>query len=686
MTSTSTSGDDAVLEARTPLKTRLQHAWRPFRESSRVSRGLIFSGLGIIAAFLLLAFVGPLVYPYDGTQYRAETSPGEFTSFPELAPPSAEHWFGTTKDQFDVLARIIDGATLAFAVMALAVSIAMLIGVTLGLFSGYRGGRLDRILVTAMDAVYAFPPLVLAIIVSFVLAAYLSPGVPSAAAAVGLVYIPQYFRVVRNHTLSVKEEPFVEAAKSFGARNRTVLGRYVFFNVVQTVPVILTLNAADAILVLASLGFLGYGVQPPTPEWGYDISQAVNDVAAGIWWTALWPGLAIVLLVMALTLVGEGLNDVINPLLRAKGKAGRKIKGMPRARRRDRSRRAADAAEQDDEGLAAKVRDLRVGYRTASGPLWAVDGVSFDIKKGETVALVGESGCGKSSMGRAMLRLMPPGGVVGGQVEIGGTDVATAPESEVRKLRGEGASLMFQEPMTRLNPLERVSDHFVEMIRTHKPKTSREEARAMARDALVQVGIPPTRIDNYPHEFSGGMRQRVMLALSIVLTPRLIVADEPTTALDVIVESQILSLLERLRAEENVGILFITHNLGVVAEACDRVAVMYAGKIVEMGPVDEIFTNPKHPYTRGLVASTISLNTTELRSIGGYPPNLIDPPKGCRFAARCPHVMDHCTESPPELTEVGPEQRAACFLYPGAGQPVPEGVVAPSGDPQVSGI
>ncbi|MPY80998.1 MAG: ATP-binding cassette domain-containing protein [Actinophytocola sp.] len=676
---TSTSRDDRVVaDARTPLRVRLQHAWRPFRESSRISRGLIFSGAGLIVAFLLLALVGPLVYPYEGTQYRDEVSPGTFITFPELAPPSAERWLGTTRDQFDILARIIDGATLAFAVVAVAVSIAMVVGVTLGLLSGYRGGRLDRIIVTSMDAVYAFPPLVLAIIVSFVLAAYISPGVPSAAAAVGLVYIPQYFRVVRNHTLSVKQEPFVEAARSFGARNRTVLGRYVFFNVVQTVPVILTLNAADAILVLASLGFLGYGVQPPTPEWGYDISQAVNDVAAGIWWTALWPGLAIVLLVTALTLVGEGLNDVINPLLRARGKAGRKIKAMPTPRR--------EASDVDGERLAARVRDLRVGYRTASGPLWAVDGVSFDLKPGECVALVGESGCGKSSMGRAMLRLMPPGGVVQGQVEIGGTDVVTASESEVRKLRGEGASLMFQEPMTRLNPLQRVSDHFVEMIKTHLPKTSREQARAMARDALVQVGIPPTRIDNYPHEFSGGMRQRVMLAMSIVLTPRVIVADEPTTALDVIVESQILSILERLRVEEQVGILLITHNLGVVAEACDRVAVMYAGKIVEMGPVDEIFTNPKHPYTRGLVASTISLNTTELRSIGGYPPSLVDPPKGCRFAPRCPHVMEHCTESPPELTDVGPDQRAACFLYPGAGQPVPKGVVVPSGDPQVSGI
>jgi len=662
----------------TPLRARLHHAWRPFRESGRIARGLIYSGAGVIAGFLLLAFAGPVLYPYGGTQYRVETEPGEFATFPELAPPSAEHWLGTTKDQFDVFARIIDGATIAFTVMTLAVSIAMVVGVTLGLFSGYRGGRLDRIAVTAMDAVYAFPPLVLAIIVAFVLGAYVSPGVVSATFAVGVVYIPQYFRVVRNQTLSVKEEPFVEAARSFGARNRTVLGRYVFFNVVQTVPVILTLNAADAILVLAALGFLGYGVQPPTPEWGYDISQAVDDVAAGIWWTALWPGIAIVLLVTALTLVGEGLNDVVNPLLRARGKAGSKLKAMPRVRR---------ARRQDDaERLAARVRDLRVGYRTADGPLWAVDGVSFDLRPGECVALVGESGCGKSSMGRAMLRLMPPGGVVHGQVDIGGTDVVTAPESEVRRLRGERAALMFQEPMTRLNPLQRVSDHFVEMIRTHRPKTSRDEARSMAREALVQVGIPPTRIDNYPHEFSGGMRQRVMLALSIVLTPRLIVADEPTTALDVIVESQILSILERLRAEEEVGILLITHNLGVVAEACDRVAVMYAGKIVETGPVDEIFNNPKHPYTRGLVASTISLKTTELRSIGGYPPSLVDPPQGCRFAPRCPYVMDHCTRRPPELAEVGPEQRAACFLYPGAGQPVPYDVAVPSGDPQVSGI
>ena len=307
------------------LRRRLEHAWRPFARSSRTSRVLILVGLGIVVFFVLVAIFGEAIYGVPGDQYRFEVAPGEFEQLPRLEEPSAEYPFGTTRGNFDVLARIIGGARLALLVMLLAVSLAMLIGVPLGLISGYRGGKLDRVLVTVMDAVYVFPPLLLAIVVSFMLRRYFSPGVPAAATAVGLVYIPQYFRVVRNHTMSVKEEPFVEAARALGAKERTILGRYVFFNVVQSVPVILTLNAADAILTLAALGFLGYGVQPPTPEWGYDISQALNDVSAGVWWTAFWPGMAIMLLVTGLTLVGEGLNDVINPLLRARGAAGDEI-------------------------------------------------------------------------------------------------------------------------------------------------------------------------------------------------------------------------------------------------------------------------------------------------------------------------------------------------------------------------
>ncbi|MDX1620664.1 MAG: ABC transporter permease [Nitriliruptorales bacterium] len=310
---------------------------------------MIFVGIGILVFFVLVALFGETIYGVPGDQYRVEVAPGEFESLPRLAPPSEEYPFGTTRGNFDVLARIIGGAQLALLVMALAVSLAMVVGVPLGLISGYRGGKLDRALVTAMDAVYVFPPLLLAIVVSFMLRAYFSPGVPAAATAVGLVYIPQYFRVVRNHTMSVKEEPFVEAARSLGAPERTILGRYVFFNVVQSVPVILTLNAADAILTLAALGFLGYGVQAPTPEWGYDISQALNDVSAGIWWTAFWPGVAIVVLVTGLTLVGEGLNDVINPLLRARGAAGSEIE--PESAEESKPAAAAEpTAEPTEEG------------------------------------------------------------------------------------------------------------------------------------------------------------------------------------------------------------------------------------------------------------------------------------------------------------------------------------------------
>ncbi|MDX1620663.1 MAG: ABC transporter ATP-binding protein [Nitriliruptorales bacterium] len=333
-----------------------------------------------------------------------------------------------------------------------------------------------------------------------------------------------------------------------------------------------------------------------------------------------------------------------------------------------------------------RATDVRVAYRTERGPLWAVDGVSFEVHPGESLGLVGESGCGKSSLGRALVQLMPPGGVVRGSVELLDEELVGAKDARLRKRRGEDVSLVFQEPMTRLNPLMKISDHFIETIRTHRPDTSEGDARHLTREALRQMGIPPTRIDHYPHEFSGGMRQRIMIALGIVLRPKLIIADEPTTSLDVIVESQILDILDRLRSDEEVAMILITHNLGIVAETCDRVAVMYAGKIVEVGTTEQIFTDPRHPYTRGLIASTISLDTTELHSIDGFPPDLVEPPPGCRYAPRCPYVMEHCTDAVPDYAEPNPGQEVACYLYEGAGFPVPEDAPTPSGPPQEVGV
>ena len=321
---------------------------------------------------------------------------------------------------------------------------------------------------------------------------------------------------------------------------------------------------------------------------------------------------------------------------------------------------ARDAATGDP---VLSVRDLRVAYATPGGMLGAVDGVSFDLAAGESLGVVGESGCGKSTMGKALMQLLPPGARMSGSVVLDGDELVGMGQRALRRVRGERMALVFQEPMTRLDPLMRVSDHFIEAIRSHRPRTSADEARRMAAEALIQMGIPPTRADNYPHEFSGGMRQRIMIALGIVMRPSLLINDEPTTALDVIVEAQILDLLDRLRRDERLAMILITHNLGIVAETCDRVAVMYAGRIVELGSVEQVFTAPQHPYTQGLLRSVISTDTTELSSIDGTPPNLIDPPVGCRFAPRCDREFSPCRAVDPPLYDVDGGGRAACLLH-----------------------
>jgi peptide/nickel transport system ATP-binding protein len=307
------------------------------------------------------------------------------------------------------------------------------------------------------------------------------------------------------------------------------------------------------------------------------------------------------------------------------------------------------------------VDDLRVWYAGPAGPVRAVDGVSFRLRPGEVLGLVGESGCGKSTLGRGLMGLTPRGSAVDGSVTFDGVDLFSLSRKDRERLRGGGMGLIFQEPMTRLDPLMKISDHFDEAIKVHEPTLRRAGRRARALEALRALGIPPTRYETYPHEFSGGMRQRIMIALALALRPKFIVADEPTTALDVLVEAQILRILTDIREQFHAAILLITHNLGIVAEACDRVAVMYAGRIVEQGPVREIFAAPQHPYTQALLNSTISLSTRELHSIPGAPPDLVRPPAGCRFHPRCEHAMQICAAELPPLIGT-PERHAECWL------------------------
>jgi len=295
-----------------PRARRLRRAFAPIAEARGLARVMLWTGGLITVFFGVLGAFPSLIAPYRFDQYQAD---GE--RFDQLAHPGAGHVMGTTVQSTDVLSRVIWGAQTELEVVLLALVFGLAIGVPLGVISGYFSGPLDRVLVLIMDALFAFPYLLLAIVIAFLLSSSIGKGVFTAAIAITVVYIPQYFRVVRNHVISVREEPYVEAARAIGAKPFTIMRRYVFFNVVQNVPVIATLNAADAILTLTALSFLGYGIQPTeASEWGYDISRALSDASSGIWWTGLFPGFAIVLLVTGLTLLGEGLNETINPVLR----------------------------------------------------------------------------------------------------------------------------------------------------------------------------------------------------------------------------------------------------------------------------------------------------------------------------------------------------------------------------------
>lgn len=312
------------------------------------------------------------------------------------------------------------------------------------------------------------------------------------------------------------------------------------------------------------------------------------------------------------------------------------------------------------------VRDLRVEFVTRRGILKAIDGISFDIGRGEVLGVVGESGAGKSVTGAAVIGLIdPPGRIAGGEIWLSGRRIDNLPPEAMRKTRGKRIGMIFQDPLTSLNPLYRVGDQIAETIQTHT-SLSAGAARRRAIELLAEVGIPAPerRIDGYPHEFSGGMRQRVVIALALCAEPELIIADEPTTALDVSVQAQIIALLERLGREHGTAIMLVTHDMGVIAETADRVAVMYAGRIAEIGPVQDVVQNPLHPYARGLMGAipTLAQDSDRLVQIPGAMPRLSAIPTGCPFNPRCPHAWERCTRDRPEPIQHS-EHRVACHLY-----------------------
>jgi oligopeptide/dipeptide ABC transporter ATP-binding protein len=315
--------------------------------------------------------------------------------------------------------------------------------------------------------------------------------------------------------------------------------------------------------------------------------------------------------------------------------------------------------------VVLQVESLSVEYATERGVAKAVQGVSLQLKRGETLGIVGESGSGKSTLAFAVLGLLQsPPARWSGKIFFQGSDISSLGEDQVRKIRGNKIAMIFQDPMTSLNPVKKIGSHFVEYIRAHEPSVTEEEAISRTKALMRDLGISPSRINDYPHQFSGGMRQRVMIGLALALKPDLIIADEPTTALDVIVEAQILELLKDLKEKYSLSLILITHNLGIVAQMADRVAVMYSGKLAEVAPTLKIFEEPNHPYTQALLQSipTVEGGRRTLKVIPGFPPDLTDPPPGCPFHPRCPYVFDRCRTEEPKLQPTGEGATAACHL------------------------
>ncbi len=328
------------------------------------------------------------------------------------------------------------------------------------------------------------------------------------------------------------------------------------------------------------------------------------------------------------------------------------------------------ATQDSKDGILLKIERLQTHFFTEAGTVRAVDGVSLLVRKGETLGIVGESGCGKSVTALSILRLIPtpPGKIVGGNIYLDGRDLLKLPEDEMRKVRGASISMIFQEPMTSLNPVFTVGDQIAEGIRLHQGLSKRESwNKAIEMLRLVRIPDPDRRVKEYPHQMSGGMRQRVMIAMALSCNPQLLIADEPTTALDVTIQAQILELLNQLKSELGMAVMLITHDLGVVADTAARVAVMYAGRVVEEAPVLELFTHPKHPYTQGLLNSIPRIEKAErrprLQAIPGMVPDLLELPKGCKFQARCSKVFEPCYGEEPQLKDVAANHRVRCYLY-----------------------
>ena len=615
-----------------------------------------------LALVVLSAIFAPLIAPHD---------PGEI--FLRAQPPSAEYLFGTDQVGRDVLSRMLYGGRISLLVGVLATLLALAIGAVIGSIAAVANKWVSETIMRILDVIMAVPGIAL---VAVTVVVFRDPKHPELlvfviVAAIAFVYIPQLSRIVRANVMAAYGEDYVNAVVVSGASAPWILIRHVVRNTAAPVLVFATVLVADAIILEASLTFIGAGIEETmVATWGNVLSGAQPGVLRGEWWQALFPGLAIMITVLCLNILSEGITDA---MVAAPKTA---VKQTPADLKREEDRLlfdpvASHAAQR--ESLQARLAELRrveserpsrftsaggaeplLEVRNLSikfprhGDVNVVDNVSFKILPGETMGLVGESGSGKSITALAIMGLLDPKATITGEVFYQGRDMLTMNPAERRGLLGHELAMVYQDALSALNPAMLISAQM-------KQLTSRGGTRS-AEDLLKLVGLDAKRtLESYPHELSGGQRQRVIIAMALTRDPKLVIADEPTTALDVTVQKQVIELLNRLRDELGFAMLFVSHDLALVAEVAHSVTVMYAGQVVEQAPTHELLLDPRHEYTQGLLGSVLSIESGagRLHQVPGIVPSPRDFPIGDRFAPRSSHP------------DVGLDERPVLVQVPG---------------------
>ncbi len=611
-----------------------------------------------LTVVVLLALFAPLLAPHDPLDQQPPVG--------GTGHPSADHWMGQDSLGRDILSRLMYGARWSLAIGLGATGLALVVGALIGAVAATSRKAVDETLMRCLDVVMAFPGIALAA----VLVAVFGGGITVLICAIAFLFTPPVARVVRANVLDQYGEDYVTAERVIGARTPHIVIKHVAINCAAPVLVFCTVQVAEAIVFEASLSFIGAGVRPPDPSWGSVIADGKNMVLTGGWWATVFPGLLMLVTVLSLNILSEGVSDAwAAPSARevdVRDSADRleapepgsgevlRLPGLPEAAARLRSR--ARPLPRGRLPVLA-VENLAIGFEGRHGGVDIVDGISFEVRPGEVLGLVGESGCGKSLTALAVMGLEPKGARVRGHVRFDQRQLVGEPMRVRRKLLGHEMAMIYQDALSSLNPAMTIRSQLGQVVRRGGRRTPHE--------LLTMVGLDPDRtLRSYPHELSGGQRQRVLIAMALSRDPKLIVADEPTTALDVTVQAQIIELLLRLREELGFALILVSHDLALVADVTDRVIVMYGGQIVETGVTADLVESPAHHYTRGLLGSVLSLESAQERmtQIKGVVPSPADFPAGCRFADRCPLASEVCRTTAPVLT--GPPTHTAACHHP----------------------